>query len=113
MSDHIKVTAAPGSYQIRAGDVVLGTTAQALNMAEGSYPPVLYIPRSDVAMTMLRKTARQTVCPHKGACSYYSVHTTNDVLENAVWSYETPKAGMEHIAGYLAFYPNKITVEAV
>ena len=32
------------------------------------------------------------------------------MLANAVWSYETPKEGVEPIAGHLAFYPDRVTV---
>ena len=35
------------------------------------------------------------------------------MLENAVWTYETPFPAMAGIAGYLAFYPNKVTIEEV
>jgi uncharacterized protein (DUF427 family) len=113
MASHIKVTQDPQSYLIAAGSTPLGQTAQALRMAEGSYPPVLYVPRSDVDMGLLQRTARQSTCPHKGLCSYYSITTPEGLLENAVWSYEAPIAGMEAIAGYLAFYPDKVSVTAL
>ena len=40
---------------------------------------------------------------------------SNDALDadhpaNAVWSYEDPLPGMERIAGYLAFYPDRVTI---
>ena len=103
---HITLTPAPGPYVIRAGDTVIGRTDHALSLAEGSYPAVLYIPRADVDMARLTRTTRQTTCPHKGTASYFSVTTPAGTLENAVWSYETPIAGVEGIAGHLAFYPS-------
>jgi len=30
--------------------------------------------------------------------------------DNAVWTYETPKADVEAIAGHLAFYPDKVEI---
>jgi hypothetical protein len=33
--------------------------------------------------------------------------------ENAVWTYEQPYPAMSAIAGYLAFYPNKVEIYAV
>ena len=112
MASHIKITAMPNSVTIRAGDTLLGETKNALQMAEGSYAPVIYVPRADMAMGLLTKTARQTTCPHKGPCSYYSITTPTGVLENAVWSYEAPIAGMEAIAGHLAFYTDRVSVTA-
>lgn len=76
-------------------------------MREGSYPPVIYIPRVDAKMNSLTRTERSTTCPHKGVASYYSAPGQ----DNAIWSYETPKAEVAAIAGHLAFYTSKITLE--
>lgn len=103
---HITLTPATGRHVIRAGDTVLGTTDRAVALVEGGGRPVLYVPRADIDMGNLHKTDRQTRCPHKGIASYYSVTTTTGTLDNAVWSYESPIAGVEGIAGHLAFYPS-------
>ncbi len=113
MADHIKITPASGTYVVRAGGAVLGETKRALELREGTYPPVIYVPRADMAMALLENTARSTTCPWKGAASYYSVSAPEGRLDNAAWSYETPKAGVEEIAGHLAFYADKVTVERV
>ncbi|WP_431299346.1 DUF427 domain-containing protein [Tabrizicola sp. BL-A-41-H6] len=110
MADHIKITPAAGSVTVAAGGTTLGTTDRALELKEGSYPPVLYIPRADIDMSKLEKTTRASTCPWKGAASYYSIHTDAGVLDNAVWSYESPIGDMTAIAGHLAFYPNKVTL---
>ena len=102
---HIVLNPAPGTHVIRAGDTVIGKTDHAMALVEGGGRPVLYVPRADVDMTRLSKTSRQTSCPHKGMASYYSVATPAGTLDNVVWSYETPIAGVEGIAGHLAFYP--------
>ena len=86
-------------------------TDRALELHEGSRAPVLYVPREDVAMALLDPTERHSTCPMKGEASYFSVVTPEARLDNAVWSYERPKAGAEAIAGHLAFYPDKIRVE--
>jgi uncharacterized protein (DUF427 family) len=106
MADHITLTPAKGTHVVRVGDTVLGTTSQAIELREGSYGAVIYVPRADIDMSRLERTTRATTCPWKGAASYYSVVTPAGRLDNAVWSYETPKAGLEGIAGHLAFYPS-------
>ncbi len=106
MADHITLTPAKGDHVIRAGDTVLGTTAHAVELREGGHSPVLYVPRADIDMSKLERTTRTTACPWKGAANYYSVVTPVGRLDNAVWTYETPKAGVEGIAGHLAFYPS-------
>ncbi len=113
MPDHIKITPATGTYVVRAGGAVLGETKRALELKEGSYPAVIYVPRGDMAMALLEKTDRSSTCPWKGTASYYSVTTPGGPLTNAVWSYEDPKADVAAIAGHLAFYPDKVTVERV
>ncbi|PWR01740.1 hypothetical protein DKT77_16655 [Meridianimarinicoccus roseus] len=111
MSDHITIRKAPGKYVIFARGAVYGETENALELTEGSLPPVIYIPRADMAMAFFDKTDKTTTCPHKGVASYYSIDTKSMVLENVAWSYETPNAGLEEIAGHLAFYGDEVNVE--
>ena len=111
MPDHIKIRKAVGTWVVRAGGAVLGETAAALELIEGSYPPVIYFPRHDIAMALMDKTATQSSCPWKGQASYYSIVGQTATIKDAAWSYETPKPGMEKIAGHLAFYPERATVE--
>lgn len=104
MADHIKIRKAGGTWVVRAGGAVLGESTEALELAEGSYPPVIYFPRGDIAMAFLEKTEKSTTCPHKGAATYYSIVTKSTVLKDAVWSYEHPKGGVAEIKDHLAFY---------
>ncbi|OAN73644.1 hypothetical protein A8B82_19210 [Sulfitobacter sp. EhC04] len=114
MSDHIKITKADGTWSVRAGGAVLGESSNALELAEGDYPPVIYFPRGDIAMAFLDRTDHTTHCPHKGDAVYYSVVTKSRTLENAVWSYEAPKDAVAEIKDHLAFYPlDEITVEQI
>lgn len=111
MPDHIKIAPSSGTWVVRAGGAVLGETRRAVELREGSFPPVIYVPREDIAMALLERTERLSTCPWKGEASYFSIRSPEGPLANAVWSYETPKAGMEEIAGHLAFYPDKVTLE--
>lgn len=111
MADHIRIRKAPGTWVVRAGGAILGESRRALELTEGGYAPVIYFPRADIAMAMLDRTDRASFCPWKGQASYFSIATPAEVLENAVWSYETPNDGMEAIAGHLAFYTDRVTVE--
>lgn len=110
--DH-PITIAPNPKRVRvlAGGVVVAETTRALTLKEASYPAVQYIPRADARMELLSRTERTTHCPYKGDASYFSVTANGKALENAVWSYETPFPAMAEITGYLAFYPDKVTIE--
>lgn len=112
MADHITIREAGGTWVVRAGGAVLGESANALELAEGDYPPVIYFPKDDIAMAFLERTDHATTCPHKGAASYFSIVTKSTVLKNAAWSYETPLDGVAAIKDHLAFYTSdQVTVE--
>ncbi len=86
----------------------IADTRAALSVKEAKYPEVLYIPRKDVDMTMLRRTEHHTYCPYKGDCSYYSIPMGGERSVNAVWTYESPYSAVAEIKDYLAFYPDRV-----
>ena len=107
--DH-PITITPNANRVRvtfAGQTI-ADTMNALTLQEASYPPVLYIPRADATMDLLRPTANASHCPYKGDASYFTIQAGGKSAENAVWSYEKPFPAMAEIAGYLAFYPNRV-----
>jgi uncharacterized protein (DUF427 family) len=112
--DHpITITANPKRVRVSAGGVVIAETTQALSLKEASYPAVQYVPRQDANMALLARTDRVTHCPYKGDASYFSIKADGKILENAIWSYETPFPAMAGISGHLAFYPDKVKIEEV
>jgi uncharacterized protein (DUF427 family) len=111
MSSHITVTPIADPVTVMAGGLTLGSSQRALELKEGSYPPVVYVPREDINLNRLARTDRASTCPWKGKASYYSIETPAGVLENAVWSYEAPLPDMTAIAGHLAFYTDRVTVK--
>lgn len=113
MADHIKIRSVSGTWVIRAGGAVIGESTRALELTEGSYPPVIYIPREDIAMAFLDQTDTTSTCPHKGAATYYSIIAKSGEIKDAAWSYEDPLEAVAGIKGHLAFYPEKAAVEEV
>jgi uncharacterized protein (DUF427 family) len=109
--DHpIRIVPNPNRVRVRLGDKVVADTKRALTLLEASYPGVQYVPREDADMTLMRRTAHKTYCPHKGDAAYYTVESGERTAENAVWTYEQPFPGVSAIAGYLAFYPNRVEI---
>lgn len=107
--DHpITVTPSTSRVVVRVGDRVVADTTSALSLKEASYPAVPYVPRADVDLALLRRTEHQTYCPYKGDASYYSIDGAG---ENVVWTYEAPYEAVAPIKEYLAFYPNKVSIE--
>jgi len=97
-----------GRIVVKVAGHVVADTADALTLREASYPPVAYIPRKDVDMALLQRTAHTTYCPFKGDCSYYSIPAGGARSVNAVWTYEAPYAAVEAIKDYVAFYPDRV-----
>jgi uncharacterized protein (DUF427 family) len=113
--DHpIRIEPNPHRVRVQLGGKTVVDTTRALTLFEAAYPGVQYVPREDADMSMLTRTDHHTRCPYKGEASYFSIKADGKVAENAVWTYEQPIPGVAQIAGYLAFYPNKveITVES-
>lgn len=107
--DHpIEVTPDSSHIVIRIDGRVLADTRSALTLREASYPPVHYIPRKDVDMSLLARTDHQTYCPYKGDCSYYSIPLGGERSVNAVWTYEHPYDAVAPIKDHLAFYPTRV-----
>ena len=111
MANRITVQPVDGRVTVRWRAQVVVDTSRALELREGSYPPVLYFPREDAEMVFFKPTARRTTCPYKGEASYFTLSDGAASDDNAVWTYETPKAGVEAIAGHLAFYPDKVEIK--
>src|SRR5882757_1736160 len=107
--DHpITIQANPKRVVVSVAGKVVADTKSALILKEASYPGVQYIPRRDVNMSLLERTQHGTYCPYKGDCSYYSIPAGGARSANAVWTYETPYAGVAAIREYVAFYPDRV-----
>lgn len=112
--DHpITITSNPNRVRVLAGGTPVADTADALTLREANYPAVQYIPRADADMALLTRTAHVTHCPYKGDANYFSISVGGKTLENAIWTYEHPFDAVSQIAGHLAFYPDKVTIEEV
>jgi uncharacterized protein (DUF427 family) len=111
MADHIKIRKAPGKWVVRAGGAVLGESNDALELSEGDYPPVIYFPRADIAMSFLEPSDTTSHCPWKGDASYFSIPTKSTVIKDAAWSYENPIDEVAAIKDHVAFYTDRVTVE--
>ena len=107
--DHpITITPTKGRVTVTVNGKLVADTREALTLKEAADPPVQYIPRKDVDMTQLQRTAHHTYCPYKGECAYYSIPAGGERSVNAVWSYEAPHVAASAIREYLAFYPDRV-----
>jgi uncharacterized protein (DUF427 family) len=107
--DHpITIERNPARVVVSVAGRVVADTREALTLREAAYPPVQYIPRKDVDMSLLERTDHGTYCPYKGDCAYYSIPIGGGRSTNAVWTYEAPYAAVAAIKDHLAFYPDRV-----
>ena len=107
--DHpITIEPMAGRVVVRVAGRVVADTHDALTLREASYPPVQYVPRKDVDMTLMERTEHATYCPYKGDCAYYSIPLGGERSINAVWTYEEPYAAVAAIKDRVAFYPDRV-----
>lgn len=110
--DHpITIAPNPRRVVVVAGGKVIADTQRGLTLREANYPAVQYIPREDADMALLARSDRQTYCPYKGDCAYFSIPDAGPTGSNAVWTYEQPYDAVAEIKDHLAFYPDQVWIQ--
>jgi uncharacterized protein (DUF427 family) len=108
-ADHpITVAPNPKRVAVKFNGRTIADTTHALTLREASLPPVQYIPRQDVDMTVLERTTHASHCPYKGDASYYSILVGGREAKNAVWTYEAPYPAVAAIKEHVAFYADRV-----
>ncbi|VAW05152.1 hypothetical protein MNBD_ACTINO02-2153 [hydrothermal vent metagenome] len=79
-------------------------------LLETRLPRRFYLPQTDVRMDLLTPSDLHTECPYKGIASYWNVTIDGTVHENVVWGYPFPTLESATIAGYVAFWDEKLDV---
>jgi uncharacterized protein (DUF427 family) len=109
-SPYTRIDILPTSRRVRVelNGVLLADSPRALVLYETGLAPRWYVPKVDVRMELLAHTDHSTRCPYKGQAEYWSVRAGDELVENLVWSYRTPLPESERIAGYLAFFDERV-----
>lgn len=77
-------------------------------MVEGNY----YFPPESVNQEYFQESNTHTSCFWKGVANYYNIEVDGQEIKDAAWYYPQAKEKAKHIEGYVAFYRNKVQVEA-
>jgi uncharacterized protein (DUF427 family) len=94
--------------RVELNGVVLADSPRARVLFETGLAPRWYLPKVDVRMDLLVTTDKVTHCPYKGQAEYWSARAGDELEENVVWSYRTPLPESERIAGYVAFFDERV-----
>jgi uncharacterized protein (DUF427 family) len=100
----------PWTRRVRAyfGGIAVADSTNVRLLMEQRHLPVYYFPEIDVRTDLLVPTDKKTTCPHKGEASYWSLKVGDRESRDAVWSYPKPIEGRDDIAGYMAFYWDRV-----
>jgi uncharacterized protein (DUF427 family) len=111
-SPYTRIDILPTSRVVRveANGVVLAESHRALVLHETGLAPRWYVPQADVHLDLLVPTDKVSHCPYKGQAEYWSARVGDQLEENVVWSYRTPLPESERVAGYMAFYDERVDV---
>lgn len=94
--------------RVEFAGVIVADTTRALRVCETASPPTYYIPPGDVLAGCLVESARTSFCEWKGRARYWTLVAGGRRSDDAAWSYAAPEAGFEMLAGYLAFYAQRV-----
>jgi uncharacterized protein (DUF427 family) len=104
----IDIAPASKSVRIEVNGMTIVESQNALLMREQNHQPVYYFPQSEVKMAQFQRTDHATHCPFKGDASYWTLGVADRVLENVMWSYETPCDEVAAVKAYVAFYREQL-----
>ncbi len=110
---HVDLLLESRRVTVKFGGVTIADSSEALRIEETDHGPVYYVPEKDVRLDLMRPTEQHTRCPYKGEASYWTIEVPADAgsvrrSENAVWAYSSPYDEVSRLAGYYAFYPNRV-----
>ena len=104
MAPVITISEPKGPFELSVGGHTIGT-AQARELVEGDYDPVLYFDPAMIDMSQFEPSTHRTHCPFKGDASYYDLVIDGKRHENVAWTYSDPLKSVEAIKDHLGFYP--------
>ena len=106
----IDVLPSSRSVRVEIDGVTVAESSHARFLFETGLPTRYYLPKTDVDFTVLAPTATTTSCPYKGTARYWSVTLDGETHDDVVWGYDAPFREAQAIAGYVAFYNEKLDI---
>jgi uncharacterized protein (DUF427 family) len=97
--------------RVELDGVPLAATNSPVLLFETGLPTRYYVPRTDLRLENLIRSATVSECPYKGTTSgYYSAIVDGTVRPDVAWTYDFPTSQVLPIAGLVAFYQEKVSI---
>jgi uncharacterized protein (DUF427 family) len=94
--------------KVQFAGATVADTRRAIRVLETSQPPAFYLPPDDVDLALMIPTASRSSCEWKGEAEYRTLQVGDRESRDAAWLYRRPTPPFQAIAGYLAFYPQRV-----
>jgi uncharacterized protein (DUF427 family) len=104
----VELIPSPRRLRVVVGGEIIADSTQMMLMRETRHLPVYYFPLGAVRMDLMVPTEHATHCPFKGDASYWTLKLGDREVENVMWSYERPYDEKPELAGYCAFYWDRV-----
>lgn len=96
--------------RVSVGGEVLAESTRTRVIFETSLPPRWYFPPQDV-LADLEPSDLRTTCAYKGRASYRSHAAGGADGENLAWFYPAPLENAARVAGYIAFFGERVDLD--
>jgi uncharacterized protein (DUF427 family) len=104
----VDVLARRNLVTVRSGERLIARTVAPLLVDEQDHGVVVYIPETDVDLSQLAPIPHTSRCPYKGNATYWSLAGDSQPI---AWTYREPYPQVARIAGHIAFYQDRVSVE--
>jgi len=99
----------PVRVQVFLGATCIADSRHCLRALETASPPTVYIPPGDVEADVLVDEGGLSMCEWKGAATYFGARVDGRALPQVAWTYPDPHPEYAPLAGFIAFYPGRVT----
>lgn len=91
--------------EVRANDVIIASTNEAIRILETSHPPSYYLPPHSITEGVLHVVPGRSHCEWKGHAEYVGIGNDDTPVG---WRYPSPYPEFETWANYVSFYPDAV-----
>jgi len=97
-----------GKAKVTLNGTTLAESDETIVVENNHYFP----PGSLTDKSLFTASDTSSICPWKGKASYYHLKLDGKETPDIAWYYPNPKEAAKNIQNYVAFYKNKVTIQA-
>jgi uncharacterized protein (DUF427 family) len=95
---------------VEISGVVVADSSRPVMLFETHLPTRYYLPRDDVRMDLLERTATTTVCAYKGQAVYWSATVGDVTITDVAWSFELPHNYATAVGDLICFFNERVDI---